>query len=71
MERYDERDTMFSRMSLNKGSQKYKEYYKKHPELLDIDNKLRNLPDLSSPESPTFDPLSQKSLKLTSNSWTV
>ncbi|MFW6119365.1 MAG: 4Fe-4S dicluster domain-containing protein [Petrotogales bacterium] len=55
MKRYDERDTIFSRMSLQKGSKKYEEYYKNHPELLDIDNRLRNMPDLASPESSTFD----------------
>jgi Pyruvate/2-oxoacid:ferredoxin oxidoreductase delta subunit len=60
MERYDERDTIFSRMSLKRGSKRYEEYYKKHPELLEIDNKLRNLPDLSSPESPTFDPIESR-----------
>ncbi len=60
MKRFDERDTIFSRMSLQKGSKKYEEYYKSHPELLDNDNRLRNMPDLASAESPTFDPIESR-----------
>lgn len=44
--RFDERDTMFSRMfELAPGTEKYSEYYTEHPELEDIDTLLRNHPE--------------------------
>ncbi|MFO7881491.1 MAG: reductive dehalogenase domain-containing protein [Kosmotogaceae bacterium] len=60
MKRYDERDTIFSRMSLKKGTKEYQYYYNGYPELEDIDNKLRNMPELGSPDTPTFDPIEAK-----------
>lgn len=43
MDRFDERDTIFSRLSLKKGTERYAEYYKKNPEKKKIDDKLRNM----------------------------
>ena len=41
--RYDERDTIFSRMyELIPGTQRYEEYYARRPDLLEIDTSLRS-----------------------------
>jgi ferredoxin len=42
--RFDERDTIFSRMELVPGSEKYEDYYRRHPEKLDRDRGFRNAP---------------------------
>ena len=55
MKRYDERDTMFSRMSLEKDSDDYKKYYKLRPENKEIDDKLREMPGLLSEGTPKYD----------------
>ena len=57
MDRYDERDTMFARMSYLPGSSVYNDYYKMHPELKEIDDRLRDMPQLASKDSPTYEPL--------------
>jgi hypothetical protein len=41
MEQFDERDTMFSRVGLIKGTKKYNDYYKRHPELQVEDDRIR------------------------------
>lgn len=41
MKRFDERDTMFSRRGLIKGTKKYKDYYKRHPEYQAKDDGVR------------------------------
>ncbi len=41
MDRYDERDTIFSRMELVPGSERYKTYYARRPELEETDAGLR------------------------------
>lgn len=41
MKQFDERDTMFSRMGLIKGTKKYNDYYKRHPELQVEDDRVR------------------------------
>lgn len=51
----DERDTMFSRMSLFPGSRNYVDYYSRNPGKKDTDDHLRSLPRLGANESPTFD----------------
>ncbi len=57
MSRFDERDIMFSRMELEEGSERYKEYYEKNPEKKNIDDEIRDYPPLMSEGTPTFDPL--------------
>jgi len=56
MNRIDERDTIFSRMTLEAGSERYMRYYKGHPEKKEIDDKLRKAPpgqfSHSVPEAP-------------------
>jgi len=41
MKQFDERDTMFSRRGLIKGTKKYNAYYKRHPELQTDDDRVR------------------------------
>lgn len=53
----DERDTIFARMKYKKGSQEYEEYYYRRPEIKELDEQLRAMPDLCSPGSETYDPL--------------
>lgn len=53
----DERDTIFSRMKYRKGTPQYEDYYSQHPEKEDLDRKLREMPDLCSPGTLTYDPL--------------
>lgn len=51
----DERDTIFARMALSRGSSSFEEYYSNKPDKLMVDEMLRNLPDLGSHQSPTYD----------------
>lgn len=44
MERFDERDTIFSRMLLKKGSGEYRDYYSRHSDLESVDEALRSAP---------------------------
>ncbi|MCF7885702.1 MAG: hypothetical protein K9M80_04320, partial [Candidatus Marinimicrobia bacterium] len=44
--RIDERDTMFSRNRLKKGSTHYKNYYLENPDKKEIDDKIRSNPGL-------------------------
>lgn len=44
MTRPDERDTIFSRMTLEPGSDRYRDYYSQHPEKEVPDNEFRNAP---------------------------
>jgi len=53
----DERDTLFARMAWPEGSAAREDYYARHPEKKERDDALRGLPELGSPESPTYDPL--------------
>lgn len=49
--RFDERDIMFSRAELKEGSQLFKAYYKLHPDKKILDDKFRENPGLLSPHS--------------------
>ncbi len=42
MDRFDERDTIFSRMTLQRGSDRYIEQYRRRPEKKEIDDRLRD-----------------------------
>lgn len=57
MKRVDERNMMFSRMAYEKDSKEYNEYYRLNPDKKDVDDELRNKPDLYSDETPTYDPI--------------
>lgn len=43
MKKYDERETLFSRVSLKKGTQEYKEFYRKNKQSKKEDDKQRNV----------------------------
>lgn len=55
--RFDERDTMFARMAWEQGGPAWEDYYGRNPEKLTVDEELRSLPPLGSPETPAFNPL--------------
>lgn len=57
MKKIDERDTMFSRMNLDQNSPEFEDYYKRRPELKEIDEELRKLPQLGSEEGKVYDEL--------------
>lgn len=48
-ERVDERDTMFARMARKPTMPPYEEYYSRHPELKESDDRIRRLPLLMEP----------------------
>ena len=43
MKKYDEREIMFSRLGLTKGTKEYNEFYKKNPDLKEVDDTLRGV----------------------------
>jgi len=57
MKQYDERDTMFARMSLEVGSHAYNQYYAIHPGLQASDDLIRSKPGLLSEGTATYDAL--------------
>ena len=50
-DRFDERDTIFSRADLEPGSPRFKKYYERCPENLQADDRFREQPGLLSPRS--------------------
>ncbi len=57
IERYDERDIPFSRFRLEPGTEAFNEYYLKHPELKEKDDRIRRLPGLLSLKGREAHPL--------------
>ena len=55
--RFDERDTIFSRADLQSGTKRLQEYYKRRPQNLEADERFRAEPGLLSPESREADRL--------------
>ena len=55
--RVDERDIPFSRIRYEVGSPVYEQYYASHPEVKEIYDKIRLLPGLAAPGTPTYQPL--------------
>lgn len=55
MKRIDERDTMFARASYREGTAQYEDYYRRNPEKREIDDELRDMPNLCSEETSTYD----------------
>ncbi len=53
----DERNIMFSRRLLLKGTGRYEDYYKQHPEHLDADESFRKRPGLLNNGSLYYDPV--------------
>ncbi|MFH0945873.1 MAG: reductive dehalogenase domain-containing protein [Planctomycetota bacterium] len=54
-DRVDERDTMFARMALAAGTPQHREYYSRHPELRETDDRIRRLPGLLEPGGSYYD----------------
>jgi reductive dehalogenase len=54
-ERVDERDVMFAREEYKPGSDKYEQYYRWRPENKEIDDRLRDLPELLAPGGRYYD----------------
>ncbi len=57
MKRFDERDILFARMNYSPGSLEYEDYYRRHPELKEVDTALRGMPPLGEPGSATYHPI--------------
>lgn len=57
MKRIDERDIMFARMSLPKGSKEYEDYYQRNPEKQEFDDQLREMPHLMGEGTATHNPV--------------
>lgn len=56
--RVDERDALFHRFyRLKPDTTEFEAYYQHHPEKFDFDQKLRSMPDLGSPGSKSYHPL--------------
>jgi ferredoxin len=53
--RHDERDTMFARMAHEPGTAAYADYYARHPELKQSDDRLRSQPALLEPGGRYYD----------------
>ena len=54
--RVDERDTMFARAERTPGSEPYDDYYERRPDLQETDDRIREKPELGSPEALYYDP---------------
>ncbi len=55
--RIDERDIMFSRNLLKANSDRYNEYYERHPERKAMDDQFRSYPGLAQEGSAFYDPI--------------
>ncbi|MCK8061367.1 MULTISPECIES: 4Fe-4S dicluster domain-containing protein [unclassified Fusibacter] len=56
MKRSDERDIMFARAKYEKDSMEFKEYYGRHPEKLEEDDAIRQMPQPYTEGTATFHP---------------
>ncbi|MFQ6116997.1 MAG: hypothetical protein ACE5LQ_01885, partial [Candidatus Bipolaricaulia bacterium] len=56
-ERVDERDTIFARARYRPGTAEYRDYYSRHPELQETDDRFRALPELGAPGGQYHDRL--------------
>ncbi len=54
--RIDERDIMFSRYRLEKGSERFEEYYRQNPDKKELDDKFRAKPGLLKKGATYYDP---------------
>lgn len=60
MKPIDERDTMFSRMNLKKDSEEYREYYFKNPQMKEIDDEIREKPEICGEGTATYDSINSR-----------
>lgn len=54
MKRIDERDTMFARMSLKKGTWQYDDYYSRNGDKKETDDAIREKPNICGPGTATY-----------------
>jgi reductive dehalogenase len=54
--RVDERDTMFARAERTPGTEAYEDYYERRSDLQETDDRIREKPELGSPEALYYDP---------------
>lgn len=54
-ERFDERCIMFARARYSRGDARYETFYEDHPELKEVDDRIRELPHLGQPGSLSYD----------------
>jgi ferredoxin len=57
VKRIDERDTMFARMSYKKGTPQYEEYYSRNKHLKEIDDEIREKPDICGEGTAFYNPI--------------
>lgn len=57
LKRFDERDTIFARLTYKEGTLQYQDYYKRNPHLKTDDDLLREAPHPYSEGTATFNPL--------------
>jgi len=57
MRRFDERDIPFARFNYEQDSEVFDDYYRRHPEKLERDLRIRSLPQLCSEGTMTWNPL--------------
>lgn len=57
MKRIDERDTMFARMNYKKGTPQYEDYYKRNKDKKEIDDDIRNRPQICGEGTATYSPV--------------
>ncbi|RKX27199.1 MAG: reductive dehalogenase [Candidatus Zixiibacteriota bacterium] len=60
--RVDERDVIFSREEYLPGTEQYEHYYRLRPEFREIDNHIRDLPELLEPGGRYYDPVKSTSI---------
>lgn len=65
--RIDERDIMFSRMSRKYGTAAYNDYYIKNPNLKDLDDEIRSMPEMNSVDTAMYNPLNTPIVSATFN----
>lgn len=59
----DERDIMFSRNELEKGTERFNKYYENNPKFKELDDKFRKKPGLLSEDSLYYEPISFSAAK--------
>ncbi len=57
MNRIDERDTIFARMSLKKGTWQYHDYYSRNKDKKETDDIIREKPNICGPGTATYNPI--------------
>ena len=57
LKRFDERDTIFARLTYKEGTKQYQEYYEKNPHLKEEDDLMRDAPHPYGEGTATFNPL--------------